>query len=402
MRTTWAAALAGVLVVLGGAGRAAEPPRAGGDAVTGGNRFAIELYGTLAKEPGNLFLAPASLSTALAMTYAGAGGATAEQMAKVLHFPAPPDGIAGPYAAFQKGLVAAADGRLRIANRLWGRDGYHFLPEFLATTRDAFGAELASVPFGADPEAARREINAWVEGQTEGKIRDLMPAGTIDGLTRLVLTNAVYFKGSWADPFPKDLTKEADFHVTGDTTTRGPLMARQGDYRHFAGDGLQALELPYAGGRLAMLVLLPDAVDGLPALEKALTPEALARWTDGLRRRKVQVFLPRFTMASQFALKDALRALGLTLPFDMARADFSRITSQEELYVSAVVHKAFVDVNEEGTEAAAATGVAFAPRAMPRPQEPAVFRADHPFVIAIRDTATGAIMFLGRVVNPNG
>jgi serpin B len=402
MRTASACLVVFGSLALGLVCRAASPPAAGGDIVTGSNRFALELYGTLAKAPGNRFLSPASLATALAMAYAGSDGATAEQMARVLHFPLPPDRLPGPFAAFQAGLIAAADGRLRIANRLWGRDDGAFLPGFLAVTRESFGAELAAVPFGTDPEAARRAINAWVEAQTEGKIRDLMPAGSIDGLTRLVLTNAVYFKGSWADPFPKAATREADFHLDGGATARVPLMSRQADYRHWAGDGLQALELPYAGGQLAMLVLLPDAVDGLPALERALTPENLARWTDGLRRRKVEVFLPRFAMSSQFALVDTLRAMGLTLPFDRQEADFSRITSGEDLYISAVIHKAFVDVNEEGTEAAAATGVAFGVRSMPVPQPPARFRADHPFLFAIRDTATGTLLFLGRVANPNG
>lgn len=402
MRTAIHAAVLSLLG-LGGVASAAEPvrPPAKGDVMTGSNAFALELYSHLKSEPGKLFFSPASVSTALAMTYAGAAGATADQMAAVLHFPLPPDRLPEPYGAFQKALLTAGEGRLRIANRLWGRDGYPFRPEFLALTREHFGAELAVVPFGSAPEAARNTINAWVEAQTSGKIRDLLPPGVIDNLTRLVLTNAVYFKGNWEHPFRKENTQEEDFHVTGDKSTRVPMMSQTARFRHFAGEGLQALELPYEGGKLAMLVLLPDAPDGLPALEQALRLDALERWTAGLNHKRVRVFLPRFKMESQFALQDTLAAMGMPLAFDPAKADFSGIVTREDLSISAVIHKAFVDVNEEGTEAAAATGIAIVASAA-APVPPPVFRADHPFVFAIRDNTTGALLFLGRVVNPNG
>ncbi len=399
-KATWAVVF-GMLASLGATASFAKDAPEGDPIVTGSNQFALELYQRLQSRPGNLFFSPASLSTALAMTYAGAVGETADQMAAVLHFSLPPDQLPGPFGAFQKALLDSGEGRLKIANRLWGADAYPFRPEFLALTREHFGAELASVPFGSDPESARKTINAWVENQTNDKIRDLLPPGVVDTLTRLVLTNAVYFKGSWTDPFRKERTEEADFFPSEDTILRVQMMSRLGRYRHFAGEGLQALELPYQGDKLSMLVLLPDARDGLPALEKALNRETLDRWIAGLRNKEVRVFLPRFKMESQFALKDTLQAMGMPLPFDQTRADFSGIATGEDLYISAVIHKAFVDVNEEGTEAAAATAVAVSARAMPvQPAPPPTFRADHPFVFAIRDNASGALLFLGRVSEP--
>lgn len=412
MRKLIPVAVFGILVSLGATtgfskitrlAEVSDVPPAEENVVPDSNRFALDLYGQLRSQPGNLFFSPASLSTALAMAYAGAAGQTAEQMAAVLHFSLPPSELPEPFGAFQNNLLAAGEGRLKIANRLWGASGYPFRPEFLALTREHFGAELSAVPFASDPESARKTINAWIESQTNDKIRDLLPADAVDQLTRLVLTNAVYFKGNWASPFRKESTKDADFFETGDKSTRVKMMARKGHYRHFAGEGLQALELPYQGDKLSMLVLLPDDRDGLPDLERALSLKALNRWTAGASRKEVRVFLPRFRMESQFSLADTLQEMGLTLPFDQLKADFSGIATGEDLYISAVIHKAFVDVNEEGTEAAAATGVAVAARAMPSlPAEPPVFRADHPFLFAIRDNATGTLLFLGRVNNPNG
>jgi serpin B len=399
----WIALAGCAALLLTGVVRAAEEEGADRpDIVRGNTRFALDLYAALKGRPGNLFYAPASLSTALAMTHAGAGGATADQMAKVLHLDLPPGVLHPAFATLQSGLVARSDGRLRVANRLWANQGYPIRPDFLAITRDSYGAELAAVDFAHQPEVARRQINAWVERRTEDRIRDLLPPGIVDELTRLVLTNAVYFKGDWAESFPKSATHEADFHVTSDKTTRVPMMTRTGDHRHWAGDGLQVLELPYAGDQLSMVVILPDQADGLTDLENRLNTSNLDRWLNGSRPRPVQVFLPRFKLETSFELKDTLRSLGLTLPFDQVKANFSGITSHEDLYISAIVHKAFVDVNEEGTEAAAATAVVIEPRSAPiQSSEPAVFRADHPFVFAIRDRLTGSILFLGRVQNPN-
>ena len=326
-------------------------------------------------------------------------------MAKVLHFPTTNGNIHASFAGFHKNLRdagAASACRLSLANRLWGQQGYEFLPEFLAITRESYGAELAQVDFAGQTEAARQQINTWVLKQTEGKIKDLLPPGVLTNLTRLVLTNAIYFKGNWSKPFPRSATRDDLFHVAGDKTTPVPFMSRQDDLSYWAGEGVKVLELPYGKGDLTAVVLLPDQIDGLPALEGKATAGKLDRWLTGLRKRKVQVFLPRFRLASQFSLRDLLTAMGMKRAFSPDLADFSGMSTHEQLYLSAVIHKAFVDVNEEGTEAAAATGVAVAVRAAMVPSEPAVFRADHPFLFLIRDRKSGSILFLGRVVNPQG
>ena len=416
-------ALTGAALVIGGLGgfvphtvMAGEPPQRIGRSnemqadvravVEGNNRFALDLHARLrADQPGNLFFAPGSLSTALAMTYAGARGETASQMAKVLHFALPPEKLHPSFASLNRTWNPDGQGRgfrLGVANRLWGQDGYHFLPGFLAITRDDYGAELAQVDFGGQTEQARRQINAWVEERTEGKIRDLIPPGALDSLSRLVLTNAIYLKGEWSRPFEKRATKEAPFHVTSRQTLDVPMMSQEDRFPYLAGEGLKVLELPYGAGDLSMLVLLPDSIEGLAGLEARLTGDNLTRWHTALRREKVRVFVPRFKLTSQFQLADVLKAMGMPLAFTPDRADFSGMDGRRDLFVSAVIHKAYVEVNEEGTEAAAATGIAVGATAVMSPKEPPVFRADHPFLFLIRENRTGSLLFLGRVVNPKG
>ncbi len=371
--------------------------------VAGNNEFALDLYAKLREGgPDNLFFSPASLSTALAMTYAGARGETAEQMARVLHFILSPPELQSAFAVLGQSWSSDIEdqGRqLSIANRLWGQEGLRFLPDYLAVTRDAYGAELARVDFRHDAETARHRINTWVEEQTQDKIKNLIPAGALDALTRLVLTNAVYFKGKWSSPFVEDLTRDEPFYAEAGQETTVPLMYRQGRYRLWAGEGLKVLELPYDCGELVMLVVLPDAVDGLAELESRLSVGDLNRWIAGLRSQEVVVHLPRFTITAEFQLGGVFKTMGMSVPFDPGRADFSGMATEENLAISAVVHKAFVSVNEEGTEAAAATGVLmFVLAAAPRP--PVEFRADHPFLFLIRDNRNGSILFLGRLRVP--
>ncbi len=374
------------------------------DLVAGNTQFALELSKQLSKEPGNQFYSPGSISTALGMAYVGARGETAQQMAKTLHFSGPQENLPAAFAELNKTLnagAAAGGYQLSIANRLWGQRGQDFVPAFLATVRDQFDAELAAVDFVQDSEGTRQLINTWVADKTQQKITNLIPAGSLTPLTRLVLTNAVYFKGDWAKPFSKPATQEANFHVTSDKTTRAPQMAQTTEFGYWAGDGLKLLELNYAKCDLSMVVILPETVDGLPELEAQLSAAKLDQWIKNLRPTKVQVFLPRFKATSEFSLKDVLAKLGMPLAFDPAGADFSGISSGEKFSISAVIHKAYVDVNEEGTEAAAATGVVMVARAAIRPQAPPTFRADHPFLFLIRERKTGAILFLGRMQNPN-
>lgn len=365
------------------------------------NRFAFDLYQHLREDKGNLFFSPASISTALAMTYAGAGGPTKTEMAQVLHFDLAEERLHGGFGTLGEILNSAEKGyRLSMANRLWGAKTYPFRPEFLKTTREQYGAELAQLDF-ARTEEARQTINAWVEEQTNGRIEDLIPSGVLDAMTRLVLTNAVYFKGAWDEEFSKRATQDAPFRLSRDRQVKVPTMRQTDRFGYAETDDLQLLELPYEGHDLSMVIVLPKSVDGLPDLETKLTAESVQKWMSGLRRRDVRVFLPRFKLTSQFELADVLRAMGMPLAFS-ERADFSGMSTVESLMLSQVVHKAFVDVSEEGTEAAAATAVVVAPTAAPAGDrdEPVVFRADHPFVFLIRDNRTGAVLFVGRVVNP--
>jgi serine protease inhibitor len=363
------------------------------------NDFGFDLYKHLQEREGNLFFSPASISTALAMTYAGAGGETKKQMGDVLHFDRPNSETISGFSTLTSILNSDEPGyRLNMANRLWAQKGHRFEQPFLTITRERFKAELEPLDF-AESEEARRAINSWVEKQTSGKIQDLIGPGVLNSMTRLVLTNAIYFKGAWQEPFWKDATKDAPFRFAKDKQVYVPMMRITEDFGYAESDTVDLLELPYGGNEISMVILLPKDVDGLSKLEAQLTPETVRSWTSKLRNRKVQVYFPKFKMTSEFTLSDTLRTMGMPLAFSN-QADFSGISADEALKISEVVHKAFVDVNEEGTEAAAATGVILAPTSAISPTKPPVFRADHPFVFLIRDNRTGAVLFLGRIVNP--
>jgi serpin B len=371
--------------------------------VRGDNQFAVELYAQLDREqPGkNLFFSPTSISLAMAMTAAGARGPTQSEMAKVLHLDAD---LAQAHARYHQLLEqwnAVGEKRayqLRVANRLWGQKGYPIRPEFLALTRQQYAAEMLLVDF-AQAETASREINHWVEEQTNGKIKDLIPPESFNALTRLVLTNAVYFKGDWVQPFQKRNTREEDFTVSAQEKVKVPLMHQQTKMGYVEEETSQVLELPYAGRELSMVVLLPKKVDGLPELEKAITVDKLSSLMSKLNVREVITYLPKFKLETSFGLNPTLEAMGMKRAFSR-EADFSGISSEESLYISAVLHKAYVDVNEEGTEAAAATGVVVGAMAARLPQPVPVFRADHPFLFLIRDTKAGSILFMGRLTSP--
>ncbi|MFB3893060.1 MAG: serpin family protein [Phycisphaerae bacterium] len=380
-----------------------------------GDAFAMDMYAKLATKEGNIFFSPASIDTALAMTYAGARGRTAEQMAKTLHFSLPPDKLNPAFAALIDKLNHPAEvnefdegGKIKkvpayqltVSNALWGQKGYPFKADFTNLVAKDYGAAMNEVDY-AKPEIAREVINKWVANQTKDKIQDLIPPGALDTLTRLVLTNAVYFKSNWEEKFQKQATKDEAFHVTADDAVKTPLMHQTRHFNYMENDDLQAVELPYNSRQLSMVVLLPRKLDGLPALEKSLTAGNVAKWLAALADAKVELTLPKFKFTSQFGLGDTLKSMGMTDAFDANKADFSGMTAEEKLYISAVIHKAFVAVDEEGTEAAAATAVVMrAGAAMPRPEETRIFKADHPFVFLIRHNATGEILFMGKVANP--
>jgi serpin B len=367
--------------------------------VKGNNAFAFDLYDQLRAKDGNVFFSPYSISTALAMTYAGARGDTAAEMAKALYFTLGPDELHRAEAALLAGLNGGGKPRgyqLSIANALWGQQGYGFKEGFLKLTQASYGAGLREVDFASNPEAARQTINAWVEKETKDKIKDLFPKGVLNNLTRLVLTNAIYFKGDWASQFKKDQTRDEEFQ-TGADKVKAPMMHQMARFKYLDADGVQALELPYAGKELSMVVLLPKKTDGLAELEKMLSADKVAGWLGKLREQEVIVALPKFKTTCEYSLNGPLAALGMKKAFGPT-ADFSGMNGRkDDLYIQAVVHKAFVDVNEEGTEAAGATGIAVGVKALPVRRE---FRADHPFVFLIRDTRNDSILFLGRVVNP--
>ena len=371
--------------------------------IRGDNQFAVDLYAQLDREQAgkNLFFSPTSISLALVMTAAGARGPTQAEMVKVLHLDAD---LAQAHAHYHQLLDqwnAVGEKRayqLRVANRLWGQKGHSIRPEFLALTRQQYGAEMLLVDF-AQAAAASQEINHWVEEQTNGKIKDLIPPGSLDALTRLVLTNAVYFKGDWVQPFDKQFTREEEFAVSAQRNVKAPLMHQKAAMGYAEEETFQVLELPYAGRELSMVVLLPNKVDGLPNLEKTITTDKLTALLAKLRVREVDCYLPKFKMETSFGLNSTLEAMGMKQAFSR-EADFSGISSAEAFYISAVLHKAYVDVNEEGTEAAAATGIVMRATAARRPETIPVFRADHPFLFLIRDTRTGSILFMGRLTEP--
>ena len=374
------------------------------------NDFAAALYAQLAKGKGNLFFSPSSIHTALAMTYTGARTNTEKQMSATLRFPllggagaASQDRLHGEYAELLKLLKPPADGgyQLSVANALWGQKGYPWIKEFLDTTEEHYGAGLRQVDFVSQTEASRKTINLWVEDQTNKKIKDLIPQGVLNALTRLVLTNAIYFKGDWASQFKVAATKDAPFKLGGGKTVKAPLMYQKGKFGYKEDADVQVLSMPYKGDDLSMVVVLPKKVDGLAEVTADLTAAKLAGWMGRLYKGDVRVYLPKFKLTSQFGLSKVLAKMGMPDAFS-SRADFSGMNGKKDLYISAVIHKAFVDVNEEGTEAAAATAVVVSLRSAVRPRPVPVFRADHPFMFLIRHNKTGAVLFLGRMMNPKG
>jgi serpin B len=386
---------------------AVEPERAAPEdtaaVVKGNNAFAFDLYAQLKTKDGNLFFSPYSISGALAMTSAGARGPTLDETEKTLHYP-PQDKL---HPAFQA-LTAGINGdpnvkrgyQLSTANALWGQKGYGFKPEFIKLTKDHYGAGLSEVDF-AKEEAARKTINDWVEKETHDKIKDLIKPGMLTVDTRLVLTNAIYFKGDWVSQFKKDRTKEEPFFLAGGKEVKAKLMHQTGTFNYADMQTFQALELPYVGKELSMIVLLPKKADGLAEMEKELNADKLNAVLARMRGVEgVDVTLPRFKTTAEFDLGGTLRDLGMKRAFLPTGADFSGMGGREgDLFIGFVVHKAFVDVNEEGTEAAAATAVGIHTTSSVPPPKP-VFRADHPFVYLIRDNKTGSVLFLGRLADP--
>jgi serpin B len=367
--------------------------------VHGNAEFAMALYHQLRTMKGNLFFSPYSISTALGMTYAGARGNTEAQMAQAVHFLLNQEQLHAAFALLDAKLNDMGSKgyfQLKVANSLWPQKGYIIQKDFLALVQQFYGVLITSVNYG-DPETARCIINAWVMEKTEGKIEELIPPGMLDVWTRLTLVNAIYFKGSWAHQFDQNLTRESPFWITPEEQVQVIMMTQKRAFRYGGVDGLQILELPYTGGTASMFVLLPDEPGGLEDLERLLSVENLSRWTSALDEVEVEVFIPRFEIIFPLRLDETLQSMGMTDAF-YSRADFSGISDVEKFFIGSVLHEAFVVVDEEGTEAAAATATVM--RSFGLPGELPVFLANHPFVFLVRENSTGCILFIGRVVNP--
>ncbi len=372
--------------------------------IAGNSAFACELFQQLRGNGQNLFFSPHSISTALAMTYAGAKGDTAAQMAATLHFTLPQAQLHPALNALDQILESRnhptePDTRpflLRVTNALWGQRDYPFRNDFLDLLALNYGAGLRVLDFATQPEPSRILINDWVEEQTEGRIVDLIPQGLIDSLTRLVLTNAIYFSAAWEYPFDAADTAPGPFTLgDGSPVTVDAMHLSEGMF-WAQGDGFAALQVPYDGQALDMLILLPDA-GAAETFESRVSAGLLADLDALWEYRIVDFTLPKFSTESSFLMRDMLQAMGMVVPFEGGAADFSGMADTNELFIGQVVHKAFVAVDESGTEAAAATAVIMEGSGMP---EYATFTVDRPFVFLIRDRATGAILFIGRIVDP--
>ena len=374
-----------------------------GQTAVANNRFALDMYAQLASKDENLFFSPWSLNSALAMTSEGARGRTADEMHSVLHFSGNDSARRQAFSALDLRINANNSGYiLSTANALWADRAFPLLGEYADLVNSYYHAKAVNVDFKGDPDDARKTINSWVEQRTAGKIKGLIPPGYVDSLTCLVLTNAIYFNGTWIKEFDRSLTRDEDFFTGEGKAVKVPMMRQldEGSYFNYLETGdMQMLQMPYQGENLSLVILLPREQDIAP-LERSLTVERLAQWRDGLQLRRVDVYIPKFKINANYFLAENFTNLGMPTAF-AEMADFSGISPGRELFISEVIHQAYVDVNEEGTEAAAATAVCVAESASPLPEEKVMeFRADHPFLFLIQDRVTGCILFLGKVNDP--
>jgi serine protease inhibitor len=365
--------------------------------VEASNRFALDLYGRFNASSDNLLFSPYSISTALSMVYEGARGTTAEEMENVFHFNNDTAKRLEENSELYDALNSVGDVELDTANALWLQQGYPFIEEYVTRLTEYYHGEAKEQNFAGNPEEARLEINKWVEDQTNQKIKDLFPEGSLNPDVRLVLTNAIYFKGDWLHQFNPNNTERQPFYVSDTQIATVDMMAlRRESFNYAEAEGVQLLELPYKNSGLSMVLLLP-VNQTLTELESGLDYDTLMGWISSLKEDKVNVYLPRFSYETKCFMKDILSEMGMPTAFTPGEANLTGINPDGDLFISKVIHQAFIDVNEEGTEAAAATGVVVELYAMLHMYE---FRADHPFIYMIMDKETGSILFMGRVVNP--
>jgi serpin B len=353
------------------------------------------MFANLSGDGGNVFFSPYSIEAAFGMLYEGARGKTADEIWSVFHFAQNDTARRSSFAAFYNRYnIDSEDYSLSTANAVWIQNNYPVLAKYLGVLARYYMAGAANLDFSNAPEQARKTINDWVADQTAGRITDLFPPGSINSLTLLALTNAIYFKGDWVTKFDSKKTKAADFYTANGPTVQVKMMripSGDGMFNYTHTDGVQILRLPYAGDRLSMLFLIPDEYN-TKALEKKLTPSNLTKWRGELQLQEVEIKIPRFELKCRYDLKEPLTQMGM--PSAFGAADFSGMTGKKDLYVGSAIHQAWISVNEEGTEAAAATGMG-----MPSGMPPS-FNADHPFIFLIQDRETGNILFMGKVADP--
>lgn len=369
--------------------------------VNANNQFAFDFYSEInKKEKGNIFYSPYSISAALVMTYEGAKGKTADEMKSVFHFPESST-LRPNFAAIYNNLNKKdKEYKLSTGNALWAQQDYKFLPDYLATVEKYYGGKAANLDFVGESEESRQTINTFIEQQTNDKIKDLIPQGVLNAYTRLVLTNAIYFKGTWVKQFDKSDTRDQDFTTISGQKVKTPMMQLTGDdaeFNYAETDNIQILEMPYDGEDLSMLILLPKE-SNLEVVEESLTNEKLSEWKNMLSEQRVDIFVPKFKFETKYFMVETLSNMGMPTAFTEV-ADFSGMDGTQKLLIQNVIHQAFVEVNEEGTEAAAATAVIVGMNESVGPRIP-IFRADHPFIFIIQEKDTGNILFLGRVVDP--
>ena len=373
--------------------------------VEGNSQFAFNMYQALKDEPGNLFYSPYSITQALAMTYAGAHGKTQQQMVAALHFAFPDDRLHATLNALDVGMAAAGESqdehnafRLSMLNALWGQSGYAFQPDFLDVLGKYYGAGIHTLDFVKDQEASRQAINQWVSQQTNQRIQDLIARGGITPFTRLVLTNTIYFKASWQNEFDKSQTTDGPFFMMRDSTVQVPMMHGLARYGYVKENSVEVIELPYSNPDFSMVIMMPEAGRFQP-FEQSLDVSKMAALINDLKLLEVDLTMPKFKFDDSFGLAKTLQGLGMTDAFTPGVADFSKIDGGKgQLFIQDVLHKAFIAVDEQGTEAAAATAVVVGTTAMPA--ESAKVVIDHPFLFLIRNKQSGTILFIGRVVNP--
>jgi serine protease inhibitor len=384
------------------AAAAADPEIPAREAAECGQALGLDLYRIFASQDGNVFFSPYSVSEALALLSSGAAGKTQEEILRTLHWTRSADRLATDFGEQDKRVDRGAQDNLTltVANGIWYQRGQQPRATFLERAQTDFRADIRVADFSADLPVSQHMINYWVERKTGGKIANLVPPGALTPRTRLVLANAIYFKGRWASPFKAELTAPRPFYTANGQSVMTATMRQKAPYRTARTEVCDLLELPYAGGALSMVILLPRTRDGIGSLEQNLTLFNLPQWLgqlDSAPSQETELSMPRYKLTFSVELTKALAQLGMVTAFVDLQADFSPINGKRDLYVSSALHKAFIDVNEEGTEAAAATAFGLQALAVVRPQ---AFNVDHPFLFLIRDRATGSLLFLGRMQDP--